>query len=64
MHNETNDLIKQREALAQATALKIAALLKERTDLDASTEARQAAITDELKTLGYKRPRTKKAVAE
>jgi len=62
-----DELIANEKKQSEAKATAIAALLKERTDLDAATEKRQDEIAAALKALGYKRPRatpqTKEKVA-
>ena len=58
---QTQTLLEQREALAQATRQQIERLLKEREDRIESHANRLAEIAVELKDLGYHAPRKPRA---
>ena len=58
--DETTKLIEQAAQLKQATETRIKELLKERTELEAATAKRQAAISLDLRQLGYKPTRIKR----
>ena len=57
----TATLIEQRAALDAATATRIEELLANRVKIDEYSVRQHAAVTAELKALGYKRPRKVKA---
>ena len=62
--SDTASLLEQQAAHEKAKADHIAALLKESTDLAASTETRQKQIAVDLTALGYKKPRAARAKKE
>ena len=62
--SDTASLLEQQAAHEKAKADHITALLKESTDLAASTESRQKQIATELQALGYKKPRAPRTKKE
>jgi hypothetical protein len=59
--SDTQSLLDQERRLAEGKQTRIKALLKERDDLFKRPEARAKEIAGELKTLGYKVARPRKA---
>ncbi len=62
VRGSVQSLLEQEQALANAKQSKIAALLDERVALAKSTETRLVEIAAELKSLGWHRSKTAKAL--